>query len=293
MSLLDDEYLLRGFWRELKYLVNSISENTKKSTNMIQKIDFANFGMSTTELPNSLFNMINKCGQFLESRHWIYFSKILELFIEKNWKDNYESFQSGLTELLKELDNEYTNMIKQKLDDSKNIETIPHISETLESDLTEFHLNYSSRDEEIIRLAERLGMSRVVLSPGSRAKTFHAHRFCQWMLHGRMKAAHRGSDLPEVIEVELSEAINNYKRAPCQTCFALWWQGEFVNNSFSTSDSNFDYEIGDEVFIIDGPFASLSGKVIEKKVNTYIVNVEIYGKFVQVKANLPSLKQKF
>ena len=161
-----------------------------------------------------------------------------------------------------------------------------------------FDFESYSDDAEIERHMEQIGLTEVIVSPGSRAKTYHKDFYCRWMHTGRTKSAMRGSDLPEVITVSVAEALRKYKRSPCESCFDFWWRGH-VKTSVSPGTFDFvdktDFGVSDIVEVIDGPFATLNG-VIQTKYDDggFTVIVEIFGKQnpVALKSNQMKMVKK-
>jgi len=227
---------------------------------------------------------------------------ILTEFKEKEWSHEFAYFNKGLPNCFNQIDLDYSKFLKQRYESavqkateiSTEFTTISYDKQDTEdtSDLfleSVYHEQFRNLDDEkITRLAKLLEVSEVYVSPGSRAKTFHKESNCRWMRSGRTKSAYRGADLPEVIYVTLVVAIQTYKRAPCQSCFSNWWAGKIPSNQ--QAHFRKDFEIGQEVKILDGPFTGLPGVIQNLGEDTARVLVSIYGRYTPVEVRLEKLE---
>lgn len=150
-------------------------------------------------------------------------------------------------------------------------------------------------DDEIQRHKEQLGVERVVVSTGSRAQTFHLDGYCRWMWSGRAKSS-RYSDLPDIAEVSVEEAVRVLRRRPCDSCFDFWWRGEskapLLNDQMPVP--KYAVKVHDRVLVLDGPFKSLVGIItneIPGKSQRFRVLLSIFGKETPVELDISVLKQ--
>jgi hypothetical protein len=149
--------------------------------------------------------------------------------------------------------------------------------------------DYYFDEMEIDRFKKSLGISQVIISAGSRARTFHKTEFCTWMNSGRIKSARNG-DLPSVLKVSLEEAVGRYKRRPCDSCFASWWAGKKADARAvidGEMDSESHFSNGQRVTLLAGPFQSLQGIVLgmaDSDGSSYKVLVNIFGRETPVVA---------
>ena len=149
-------------------------------------------------------------------------------------------------------------------------------------------------DDEIQRHKEQLGVERVVVSTGSRAQTFHIDVYCRWMWSGRAKSS-RYSDLPDIAEVSVEEAVRIFRRRPCDSCFDFWWRGEskapLLNDQVTVP--KYAFKVHDRVLALDGPFKSLVGIITDEiagKSQRFRVLLSIFGKETPVELDASVLK---
>lgn len=150
-------------------------------------------------------------------------------------------------------------------------------------------------DYEIQRHKEQLGVERVVVSTGSRAQTFHIDVYCKWMWSGRAKSS-RYSDLPDIAEVSVEEAVRIFRRRPCDSCFDFWWRGESKAPLLNDQPivAKYAVKVHDRVLVLDGPFKSLVGTItheIPGKSERFHVLLSIFGKETPVELEASVLKQ--
>ena len=149
-------------------------------------------------------------------------------------------------------------------------------------------------DDEIQRHKEQLGVERVVVSTGSRAQTFHIDGNCRWMWSGRVKSS-RYSDLPDIAEVSVEEAVRILRRRPCDSCFDFWWRGDpkvpLFNDQLTVP--KYEFKIHDRVLILDGPFNSLVGVITNElpgRLNVFRVIISIFGRETPIEISASALK---
>lgn len=113
----------------------------------------------------------------------------------------------------------------------------------------DFRITSNSATDEIARLMSQLGRTTVVVSPGSWGSAFHTSERCEWLNKGRSRAS-KFTNLGSLITIGVEEAIYQYKKRPCHSCFVFWWSGE-INPypEFGPEDDNSGEDL--EVFLGD------------------------------------------
>jgi hypothetical protein len=95
----------------------------------------------------------------------------------------------------------------------------------------------------------QLGRTTVVVSPGSWGSAFHTSERCEWLNKGRGRAS-KFTNLGSLITIGVEDAIYQYKKRPCHSCFVFWWSGEInPHPEFGPEDDDYDEVI--EVFLGD------------------------------------------
>jgi hypothetical protein len=301
MSFFEDDYTARNLWRELKYLFNQVKPEHDLFLAKIEGIDFKNIEKQRSAISDSEYNMLIKVGGFMFDKYWNDFPTLYKFFLVNELDKDFTNFFNSVNGFIPEWN--------RKIADRKRLQYESVLKSTSSNDKSEsqefkeepkrvFDFDSYSSDAEIERHMEQIGLTEVIVSPGSRAKTYHKDFYCRWMHTGRTKSAMRGSDLPEVITVSVAEALRKYKRTPCESCFDFWWRGH-VKTSVSPGTFDFvdatDFGVSDIVEVIDGPFATLNG-VIQTKYDDggFTVIVEIFGRQnpVALKSNQMKMVKK-
>lgn len=130
-----------------------------------------------------------------------------------------------------------------------------------------FRITATSPTDEIARLMSQLGRTTVVISPGSWGSAFHTSNNCEWLIKGRSRAS-KFTYLSELLSIEVEDAIYQYKKRPCHSCFMFWWEGEInPHPEFGDTDSEsfqaMDIYLGDKITIKKGAFESYEAEVID------------------------------
>ena len=149
----------------------------------------------------------------------------------------------------------------------------------------DFRITSNSATDEIARLMSQLGRTTVVVSPGSWGSAFHTSERCEWLNKGRSRAS-KFTNLGSLITIGVEEAIYQYKKRPCHSCFVFWWSGE-INPypEFGPEDNEFDeileVFLGDPVTINKGGFKGIEGEVCDlmREDKAYVkVKIQSLGK---------------
>jgi transcription antitermination factor NusG len=284
MSFFEDDYSARNLWRELKYLFNQVKPDHDLFLAKIEGIDFKNIEKQRWSISDSEYNMLIKVSGFMFDKYWNDFPTLYRYFLVNELDKDFTVFFNSVTGFIPEWNRKIADRLLQVYESVLESTSAEHEDE---SDVFEeepkrvFDVDSYSSDEEIERHIEQIGLTEVIVSPGSRAKTYHKDFYCRWMHTGRTKSAMRGSDLPEVITVSVAEALRKYKRTPCESCFDFWWRGHvktFVRSNTYDSVNVTDFGVSDIVEVIDGPFATLNGFIQTKyEDERFIVIVKNFG----------------
>ncbi len=284
MSFFEDDYSARNLWRELKYLFNQVKPDHDLFLAKIEGIDFKNIEKQRWSISDSEYNMLIKVSGFMFDKYWNDFPTLYRFFLVNELDKDFTNFFNSVNGFIPEWN--------RKIADRKRLQYESVLESTSaeyedESPVLEgepkrvFDIDSYSSDAEIERHMEQIGLTEVIVSPGSRAKTYHKDFYCRWMHTGRTKSAMRGSDLPEVVTVPVAEALRKYKRTPCESCFDFWWRGH-VKTSVSPTDHDFvdstDFGVSDNIEVTKGAFATLPG-VIQTKYDDgrFVVIISIFG----------------
>lgn len=285
MSFFEDDYSARNLWRELKYLFNQVKPDNELFLAKIEGIDFKNFENHRMSISDSEYNMLIKVSGFMFDKYWNDFPTLYRHFLDYELDRNFNDFFNSVNAFIPEWNRRIADRLLleyERVVESTSSEYESGSSEFEEEPKRVFDFESYSDDVEIERHMEQIGLAEVIVSPGSRAKTYHSDFYCRWMHTGRTKSAMRGSDLPEVITVTVAEALRKYKRTPCESCFDFWWRGH-VKTSISLSIHDFieatDFNVADFIEVTSGPFVSLNG-VIQTKYDDggFTVIVGIFGR---------------
>lgn len=284
MSFFEDDYSARNLWRELKYLFNQVKPDHDLFLAKIEGIDFKNIEKQRWSISDSEYNMLIKVSGFMFDKYWNDFPTLYRYFLLNELDKDFTVFFNSVTGFIPEWNRKIADRLLQVYESVLETTSAEHEDE---SDVFEeepkrvFDVDSYSSDQEIERHIEQIGLTEVIVSPGSRAKTYHKDFYCRWMHTGRTKSAMRGSDLPEVITVSVAEALRKYKRTPCESCFDFWWRGHvktFVRPNTYDSVNVTDFGVSDIVEVIDGPFATLNGFIQTKyEDERFIVIVKNFG----------------
>jgi hypothetical protein len=284
MSFFEDDYTARNLWRELKYLFNQVKPDHDLFLAKIEGIDFKNIEKQRWSISDSEFNMLIKVSGFMLDKYWNDFPTLYRHFLVHELDTDFTKFFDSVNGFIPEWNRKIADRLRLKYESAleSTSEEYEDESNVLEEEPKRaFDIDSYSSDEEIERHMEQIGLTEVIVSPGSRAKTYHKDFYCRWMHTGRTKSAMGGSDLPEVITVSVAEALRKYKRAPCESCFDFWWRGH-VKTSVSQTDHDFvdstDFDVSDSIEVTKGAFATLPG-VIQTKYDDgrFIVIIAIFG----------------
>ena len=285
MSFFEDDYSARNLWRELKYLFNQVKPDHDLFLAKIEGIDFKNIEKQRWSISDSEYNMLIKVNGFMLDKYWNDFPTLYRHFLVHELDTDFTKFFDSVNGFIPEWNRKIADSLRLKYESvlESTSEEYEDESNVLEEEPKRaFDIDSYSCDEEIERHMEQIGLTEVIVSPGSRAKTYHKDFYCRWMHAGRTKSAMRGSDLPEVITVSVAEALRKYKRTPCESCFNFWWRG-YVKTPLSSNAYDFvnatDFGVADFVEVTDGPFATLNG-VIQTKYDDggFTVIVGIFGR---------------
>jgi transcription antitermination factor NusG len=131
----------------------------------------------------------------------------------------------------------------------------------------DFRITSNSPTDEVARLMSQLGRTTVIVSPGSWGSAFHTSENCEWLIKGRNRAS-KFSYLGDLISIEVEDAIYQYKKRPCHSCFMFWWEGGInPNPEFGEGDSNtsegIEIFLGDPVTLNQGAFEDFEAEVID------------------------------
>lgn len=297
MSFFEDDYSARNLWRELKYLFNQTKPDHDLFLAKIEGIDFKNIEKQRWSISDSEYNMLIKVSGFMFDKYWNDFPTLYRHFLVNELAGEFIDFFNSVNAFIPEWNRKIADILLLEYESvarSSSTEDESDSYEFEEEPKRVFDFESYSDDAEIERHMEQIGLTEVIVSPGSRAKTYHKDFYCRWMHTGRTKSAMRGSDLPEVITVSVAEALRKYKRTPCESCFDFWWRGHvktFVPpNTYDLVDVT-DFGVSDIVEVMDGPFATLNG-VIQTKYDDgrFTVIVEIFGRESPVTLKLNQMK---
>jgi hypothetical protein len=130
-----------------------------------------------------------------------------------------------------------------------------------------FRITANSPTDEIARLMSQLARTTVVISPGSWGSAFHTSSNCEWLVKGRNRAS-KFTYLGELISIEVEDAIYQYKKRPCHSCFMFWWNGEInPHPEFGADDldaiNGIDLYLGDKVIITKGIFETHEAEIVD------------------------------
>ncbi len=131
----------------------------------------------------------------------------------------------------------------------------------------DFRITSNSPTDEIARLMSQLGRTTVIVSPGSWGSAFHTSGNCEWLIKGRNRAS-KFTYLGDLISIEVEDAIYQYKKRPCHSCFMFWWEGGInPNPEFGEGDTNssegVEIYLGDSVTLNQGAFEDFEAQVID------------------------------
>jgi len=131
----------------------------------------------------------------------------------------------------------------------------------------DFRITSNSPTDEVARLMSQLGRTTVIVSPGSWGSAFHTSDNCEWLIKGRNRAS-KFSYLGNLISIKVEDAIYQYKKRPCHSCFMFWWEGGInPNPEFGEGDSNpsegIEVFLGDPVTLNQGAFEDFEAEVID------------------------------
>ncbi len=131
----------------------------------------------------------------------------------------------------------------------------------------DFRITSNSPTDEIARLMSQLGRTTVIVSPGSWGSAFHTSGNCEWLIKGRNRAS-KFTYLGDLISIEVEDAIYQYKKRPCHSCFMFWWEGGInPNPEFGEGDTNSSESVeiflGDPVTLNQGAFEDFEAQVID------------------------------
>jgi hypothetical protein len=285
MSFFEDDYSARNLWRELKYLFNQVKPDHDLFLTKIEGIDFKNIEKQRSSISDSEYNMLIKVSGFMFDKYWNDFPTLYRHFFVNELDKDFTNFFNSVNGFIPEWNRKIADRLL--LEYERAVESTSSDSESVSHEFVEepkrvFDIDSYSSDAEIERHMEQIGLTEVIVSPGSRAKTYHKDFYCRWMHTGRTKSAMRGSDLPEVITVSVAEALRKYKRTPCESCFDFWWRGQvktFVPPDTYEFVNTTDFGVSDIVEVMDGPFATLNGFIQTKYDDgRFTVIVGIFGR---------------
>jgi len=131
----------------------------------------------------------------------------------------------------------------------------------------DFRITSNSATDEIARLMSQLGRTTVVVSPGSWGSAFHTSERCEWLNKGRGRAS-KFTNLGSLITIGVEDAIYQYKKRPCHSCFVFWWSGEInPHPEFGPEDDDYDEDIevflGDPITINSGAWEGFEAEVCD------------------------------
>ncbi len=131
----------------------------------------------------------------------------------------------------------------------------------------DFRITSNSPTDEVARLMSQLGRTTVIISPGSWGSAFHTSGNCEWLIKGRNRAS-KFTYLGDLISIEVEDAIYQYKKRPCHSCFMFWWEGGInPNPEFGEADTNpsesIEIFLGDPVTLNQGAFEDFEAEVID------------------------------
>ena len=131
----------------------------------------------------------------------------------------------------------------------------------------DFRITSNSPTDEVARLMSQLGRTTVIISPGSWGSAFHTSGNCEWLIKGRNRAS-KFTYLGDLISIEVEDAIYQYKKRPCHSCFMFWWEGGInPNPEFGEADTNpsesIEIFLGDPVTLNQGAFQDFEAEVID------------------------------
>ncbi len=131
----------------------------------------------------------------------------------------------------------------------------------------DFRITSNSPTDEIARLMSQLGRTTVIVSPGSWGSAFHTSGNCEWLIKGRNRAS-KFTYLGDLISIEVEDAIYQFKKRPCHSCFMFWWEGGInPNPEFGEGDTNssegVEIYLGDSVTLNQGAFEDFEAQVID------------------------------
>ncbi len=131
----------------------------------------------------------------------------------------------------------------------------------------DFRITSNSPTDEIARLMSQLGRTTVIVSPGSWGSAFHTSGNCEWLIKGRNRAS-KFTYLDDLISIEVEDAIYQFKKRPCHSCFMFWWEGGInPNPEFGEGDTNssegVEIYLGDSVTLNQGAFEDFEAQVID------------------------------
>lgn len=160
-----------------------------------------------------------------------------------------------------------------------------------------FRITATSPSDEIARLMSQLGRTTVVISPGSWGSAFHTSNNCEWLIKGRSRAS-KFTYLSDLLSIEVEDAIYQYKKRPCHSCFMFWWEGEInPHPEFGATDSEsfetMDIYLGDKITIKAGAFASYEAEVIDLMRNDdsmVMVRTSNLGRIVELPISVRDLE---
>jgi len=149
----------------------------------------------------------------------------------------------------------------------------------------DFRITSNSATDEIARLMSQLGRTTVIVSPGSWGSAFHTSERCEWLNKGRSRAS-KFTNLGSLITIGVEDAIYQYKKRPCHSCFVFWWSGE-INPHPEFGPETDDFEeivevfLGDPITINSGAFEGFAGEVCDlmREDKAYVkVKIQSLGK---------------
>ena len=284
MSFFQDDYSARNLWRELKYLFNQVKPDHELFLAKIEGIDFKNIEKQRWSISDSEYNMLIKVGGFMFDKYWNDFPTLYRHFLVNELAGDFNDFFNSVNAFIPEWNRKIADRLLLEYESVARSSSTEDESENYEFEEEPkriFDFESYSDDAEIERHMEQIGLTEVIVSPGSRAKTYHKDFYCRWMHTGRTKSAMRGSDLPEVITVSVAEALRKYKRTPCESCFDFWWRGHVKTvvppTTYDLVNAT-DFGVSDIVEVMDGPFATLNGFIQTKYDDgRFIVIVKNFG----------------
>jgi transcription antitermination factor NusG len=149
----------------------------------------------------------------------------------------------------------------------------------------DFRITSNSATDEIARLMSQLGRTTVIVSPGSWGSAFHTSERCEWLNKGRSRAS-KFTNLGSLITIGVEDAIYQYKKRPCHSCFVFWWSGEInPHPEFGPEDNDFEEIVevflGDPITINSGAFEGFAGEVCDlmREDKAYVkVKIQSLGK---------------